>query len=209
MVQVRSIVQSTAWYQVNCGTTLSHYIWHPFKTYQFLQKKSCQNTSALWRFPPRPLHHLIHEEYWYNTGSAMITLIATSSATILPLCLVRFVLFWEKLHHFYNANFVTRLPLMTRSWADRILAKVSWLIIAIPPSLFPVNHLPIVLITVFCDCLGGLLRRTSWWCFTIHIPDLTINSDTVKFEWDDLTREVLVGRWDKNVLHFQIMQLFF
>jgi hypothetical protein len=55
----------------------------------------------------------------------MIALTAISSVIILLLGLVRFVLFWEKMHHFCHANFVTLLPSMTGSQADVISVKVT------------------------------------------------------------------------------------
>jgi hypothetical protein len=78
------------------------------------KKKTHHYSFAPWQFPPLPPQHLDHEKYHCNTGSATIAPTATSPATILPLGLVRFVLFLEKSHHFYSVNFVTCGP----SWTE-------------------------------------------------------------------------------------------
>ena len=55
-------------------------------------------------------HLIFHENYLCNIGSATIVFTGTPPATILLLGLVEFLLFYAKLHHFYDANFVTQWP---------------------------------------------------------------------------------------------------
>ncbi len=89
------------------------YIRHPYKAYQILRDQKRKNASQYFpnmRFPPLPPHCLHHGKYCCNTGSAAISLTATPCATILLLSLVRFAVFYEKLHHFYGVNFVTWQP---------------------------------------------------------------------------------------------------
>ena len=97
-------------YQFNCSTDMLHLASVQNIPDSAGPKKLCHNTSAPWRFPPPSPHHLEHRKYHCNTRSAVIALIAKLPATILLLGLVRFALFYEKLHHFYRANFVTQQP---------------------------------------------------------------------------------------------------
>ena len=97
-------------YQFNSGTVMLHPAF--IKTYKRLQAKKIlhQNTSLPWRFPQPPWHCLVHEKYWCNTRSAMITVTTTLPVTILVIGPVRFALFFEKSHHFYHAKIVTWQP---------------------------------------------------------------------------------------------------
>jgi hypothetical protein len=99
-------------YQFN--GSMSSYISPHKQTYQILRNtkkiKSWHYSTAPWQCPPPPPHHLNHGVYHCNAGYAVIALIATSPATILPLGLVRFAAFPENLRHFHHAIFVTWWP---------------------------------------------------------------------------------------------------
>ena len=65
------------------------------------------NKTGQWKFLIQQQHQHFHQKDLCITRSTTMTLIATSPVAILPLGLVKFVLFQKKLHHFYRANFVT------------------------------------------------------------------------------------------------------
>ena len=100
-------------YQFQCGFDALHQAF--VKAYQFLwvQKIASQYFCTI-RIMLPPLYHRDRDKWCCSTGFIMIALITTWHATILLLGLGRFLVFQEKWHHFYSANFIWREP----SWPE-------------------------------------------------------------------------------------------
>ena len=114
----------------------------------------------------------------------MIAFTGTFPATILPLGLVKFLLFYTKLHHFYHANFVLHSGHHDQALSSWEFGECKLIIIAINPPFVNLNILMMgASIRFICLASCMVFVNHSWPCAqTIHVsasPPQTSNYSTI------------------------------